>query len=122
MLRLEGERETLDVVEDQLGCPTWVADLAAGLLELARSAVPAQTLHYVNAGQASWCEFAREIFRLTGADPARVRGVDTASFPRPAPRPAWSVLSTQSWAAAGLTPPRDWRAALAEHLAARTPG
>lgn len=122
MLRLEGERETLDVVDDQLGCPTWVADLADGLLELARSAVPAQTLHYVNAGQASWCEFAREIFRLTGADPERVRGVDTASFPRPAPRPAWSVLSTESWAAAGLTPPRDWRDALAAHLAARAEG
>ncbi|MGN6607721.1 MAG: dTDP-4-dehydrorhamnose reductase [Jatrophihabitans sp.] len=119
MLRLQGERETLDVVDDQLGCPTSAADLAAGMVELARSSVPAQTLHLVNDGQTSWCGFAREIFRLTGADPDRVHAVDTAAFPRPAPRPAWSVLSTAAWTAAGLTPPRDWRAALADHLAAR---
>jgi dTDP-4-dehydrorhamnose reductase len=119
MLTLEQQRDTLDVVEDQIGGPTWAADLAAGLVELARSTTPPQTLHYANAGQASWCDFAREIFRLAGADPARVHGVDTAAFPRPAPRPAWSVLSTESWAAAGLTPPRDWRDALAAHVAAR---
>jgi dTDP-4-dehydrorhamnose reductase len=118
MLRLEKDRDTLDVVDDQIGCPTWVADLADALLELGRSDVSAQTLHYVNAGQASWCEFAREIFRLAGADPARVHPVDTAAFPRPAPRPAWSVLSTATWAGAGLTPPRDWRAALAARFAA----
>jgi len=54
MLRLERERETLDVVADQIGSPTWVADLAAALIELGASAVPADVLHYVNGGQASW--------------------------------------------------------------------
>ncbi|GAB2455623.1 SDR family oxidoreductase [Jatrophihabitans fulvus] len=113
MRRLERERDTVDVVADQIGSPTWARDLAAGLVELGRSDVPGGTLHYVNGGQASWCDLAREVFRLAGADPDRVRPTDTASFPRPAPRPAWSVLSTASWTAAGLTAPRPWQDALA---------
>lgn len=117
MLRLERERETLDVVADQVGSPTWVADLARALIELGGSTVPGGVLHYANAGQASWFALAREVFRLVGADPRRVRPVDTAAFPRPARRPAWSVLSTRSWVAAGLHPPRRWQHALAAALA-----
>jgi dTDP-4-dehydrorhamnose reductase len=119
MLRLEQERDTLDVVADQIGGPTWTADLAAALVELGTTRPPAATWHYVNTGQASWYEFAAEIFRLAGTDPTRVRPVDTAAFPRPAPRPAWSVLSTASWTRAGLTPPRPWQEALAEALTYR---
>jgi dTDP-4-dehydrorhamnose reductase len=119
MLRLEGERETVDVVADQIGSPTSAADLAAALVELATGCPPAGVLHYVNAGQASWYELARETFRLAGADPSRVRPTDTASFPRPAPRPAWSVLSTAAWVARGLTPPRPWQDALADVVAER---
>ena len=113
MRRLERERETVDVVADQIGCPTWAADLAAALVELGRADLPGGVLHYVNAGQASWYDLAREVFRLAGADPSRVHPVDTAAFPRPAPRPAWSVLSTKAWTAAGLTAPRPWQDALA---------
>lgn len=120
MLRLERERDTVDVVADQIGSPTYARDLAGALVELARSATPAGVLHYVNAGQASWFDLAREVFRLAGADPERVRPTDTASFPRPAKRPAWSVLSTRAWIAAGLTPPRPWRDALAEALRTRS--
>jgi dTDP-4-dehydrorhamnose reductase len=116
MLRLERERETLDVVADQIGSPTWVADLAAALIELGASAVPASVLHYVNGGQASWFDLAREVFRLVGAEPSRIRPVDTAAFPRPARRPAWSVLSTRAWVAAGLRAPRRWQNALAAAL------
>jgi dTDP-4-dehydrorhamnose reductase len=119
MLRFEGERDTLDVVDDQIGCPTWVGDLAAALIELGRSDVPPGVLHFVNAGQGSWCDLARETFRLVGADPERVRPTDSASFVRPAPRPAWSVLSTAAWVEAGLTAPRPWQEALAAALAAR---
>ena len=120
MLRLEKERDTVDVVADQIGSPTYAGDLAGALIELGRlPSLPASLLHYVNAGQASWFELAREAFRLAGADPERVRPTDTASFPRPAPRPAWSVLSTRAWVAAGLTPPRPWQEALAEAIAAR---
>lgn len=116
MRRLERERDTVDVVADQIGSPTWVGDLASALVALGRSDTPAGVLHYVNTGRASWCELAREVFRLVGADPSRVRAVDSGVFPRPAPRPAWSVLSTASWVGHGLPAPRAWQEALAESL------
>jgi dTDP-4-dehydrorhamnose reductase len=119
MLRLEKERETLTVVADQLGSPTYVDDLAGGIIELVAHGVPAGTLHYTNAGTASWCDLARETFRLVGADPERVRPITTAEYPVPAPRPAWSVLSPRAWIAAGLTAPRPWAEALADHLGRR---
>jgi dTDP-4-dehydrorhamnose reductase len=118
MVRLEAERETLTVVADQIGSPTWAGDLAAGLIELGRSRVPAGTLHLTNSGQASWFDLAQAVFELRGADPSRIHPITTAEFPVPAPRPAWSVLSTAAWTGAGLTAPRDWRAALAVSLAA----
>ena len=117
MVRLEAERDELNVVGDQIGSPTWVGDLAAGLIELGGSQVPASTLHLTNSGQASWCDLARAVFELRGADPARVHPITTAEYPLPAPRPAWSVLSDAAWTAAGLTAPRHWRDALAESLA-----
>lgn len=112
MARLESTRPTVSVVDDQLGTPTFAADLAAALLELAGSATPGGTLHATNSGQATWFDFARAIFTELGADPERVQPTTTADFPRPAPRPAYSVLSGTAWAAAGLTPLRPWRAAL----------
>jgi dTDP-4-dehydrorhamnose reductase len=117
MRRLETERPTVDVVTDQVGSPTWAADLATGLIELGRRGPVPGVLHYVNTGQASWFDLAREVFRLCGADPDRVRPTLSAAFVRPAPRPAWSVLSTRSWTAAGLTEPRSWQQALAAALA-----
>jgi dTDP-4-dehydrorhamnose reductase len=113
MARLEGERETLTVVDDQHGSPTWTGDLAAGLLELAaRTDLPGGVLHATNGGSTTWCGFARAVFAEIDADPARVQPCTTADFPRPAPRPAYSVLSGTAWAAAGLTPLRPWRDAL----------
>jgi dTDP-4-dehydrorhamnose reductase len=113
MARLSGERETLDVVEDQIGCPTWAADLAAALLQLVAVAPPAGIYHAAGAGRASWFELARAVFEELGLDPERVRPTTSAAFQRPAPRPAWSVLSSSEWQDAGLTPLRPWRAALA---------
>ncbi|MGW4483577.1 dTDP-4-dehydrorhamnose reductase [Amycolatopsis sp. NPDC004368] len=119
--RLAGEREQLTVVDDQLGSPTWSADLAAGLVELAgRIAAgdgPAsRVLHCTGGGEVTWCGFARAIFEEIGADPERVRPCTTEEFPRPAPRPAYSVLSNASWREAGLTPLRPWREALAAYF------
>nr|WP_031937353.1 dTDP-4-dehydrorhamnose reductase [Prescottella defluvii] len=118
MLRLERERDTIQVVTDQTGSPTYSADLAAGLLELARTGGGgATTLHATNSGTATWFDLARAVFAEVGADPARVRPCSSAEFVRPAPRPAYSVLSPESWTAAGLTPLRPWRDALGDALA-----
>jgi dTDP-4-dehydrorhamnose reductase len=120
ILALERRRDTLDVVDDQIGSPTSALDLGAALVEVGGIAgdLPG-VVHYVNSGRASWCELAREVFRLAGADATRVHAVDTAAFPRPAPRPAWSVLSTRSWTTAGLSAPRPWQDALAAVVATR---
>ncbi|ONI85935.1 dTDP-4-dehydrorhamnose reductase [Actinosynnema sp. ALI-1.44] len=119
ILRLEGERDSLSVVDDQRGSPTWSADLATGLLELADRIVSgdgpkSRVLHCTGGGETTWYGFARAIFEELGADPERVKPCTTADFPRPAPRPANSVLSPAAWVDAGLTPLRPWREALSE--------
>ena len=117
MTRLEAERDTVDVVDDQHGSPTWTADLAAGLLELTeRPGLPGGVLHATNSGATTWFGLARAVFAELGADPERVRPTTTAAFPRPAPRPGFSVLSDRAWRAAGLTPLPGWRDALHRFL------
>ncbi|WP_248499572.1 dTDP-4-dehydrorhamnose reductase [Tomitella gaofuii] len=130
MRRLEAERESVDVVDDQCGSPTYVRDLARGIAELtevlaagpaepgARPGPVGRTLHAAGGGAATWYEVARAVFEELGADPDRVRACLTEDMPRPAPRPRYSVLSGGSWADAGLTPLRHWRPALAAALAA----
>jgi dTDP-4-dehydrorhamnose reductase len=117
MARLAGERDSLSVVDDQVGSPTWAADLAHGLLELAekvarRDGPDRKLLHCTNSGQTTWYEFARAIFAEMGLDKSRVQPCTTQEFPRPAPRPAYSVLSDAAWREAGLAPLRPWREAL----------
>ncbi|TBN55938.1 dTDP-4-dehydrorhamnose reductase [Glaciihabitans arcticus] len=112
ILRLATERETLSVVADQVGQPTFTRDLAEQTVRLLDSGVPNGTWHGTNAGQASWFDFARAIFERAGLDPERVTPTDSSQFTRPAPRPAYSVLGHNAWTAAGLTPMRDWRSAL----------
>jgi dTDP-4-dehydrorhamnose reductase len=117
MRRLEQERDTVSVVADQIGSPTYAADLATALLELAAHPAAPTVLHATNSGRASWFDLARAVFAGIGADPARVRPCTTAEFPRPAARPAYSVLSGTAWREAGLTPLRPWESALTEALA-----
>ncbi|MGY6018368.1 dTDP-4-dehydrorhamnose reductase [Streptomyces spinosirectus] len=118
MIRLEGVKDTLDVVDDQRGQPTWSADLAGLLLALGRGALagtaPAGIYHGTSSGETTWYGFTREIFRLLGADPGRVRPTTSEAFVRPAPRPAYSVLGHDRFAESGVEPLRDWRAALTE--------
>ncbi len=120
MRRLEKSRDTVSVVDDQVGSPTYAPDLAAGLWELVRhghhAPVAGAILHATNLGAVTWYAVARAVFAGVGADPDRVRPCTTAEFPRPAPRPAYSVLSPRSWRDAGLTPLREWSAALADAL------
>lgn len=108
MRRLEGERETVSVVDDQTGQPTWTAELADQIIALVDAEAPAGTYHGTSSGSTTWFGFARLVFELAGADPDRVRPTTTDEFPRPAPRPAWSVLGHDRWAAAGLGPMRPW--------------
>lgn len=112
MLRLAAGRETLTVVDDQRGQPTWTGDLAAQLVALIDSPVRAGVFHGTAAGETTWFGFAKAVFEEAGLDPERVQPTDSASFVRPAPRPSYSVLGHDGWAAAGLTPMRDWRDAL----------
>jgi dTDP-4-dehydrorhamnose reductase len=112
MARLERERDTVSVVDDQRGSPTWSADLARALVELATSTAPTGTYHCTNSGDTTWFGFTQAIFTELGADPARVLPTTTDAFPRPAPRPAYSVMSDSAWRAAGLTPMPGWRDAL----------
>jgi dTDP-4-dehydrorhamnose reductase len=117
MARLATERETVDVVDDQRGSPTWARDLAAALLTLAALRPAARTWHVTGGGETTWYELARETFQLTGHDPDRVHPTTTDKFPRPAPRPAYSVLDGADWIAAGLPEPRPWQESLAEAIA-----
>jgi dTDP-4-dehydrorhamnose reductase len=106
----------VSVVDDQVGSPTWAADLATGLVALgARPGPVPPVLHRTDAGAVSWYGLARAVYVVVGADPALVTPTTTEAFPRPAPRPAWSVLDGSAWLAAGLPAPRPWRTAL--HLA-----
>ncbi|MGH3816109.1 MAG: sugar nucleotide-binding protein, partial [Pseudonocardiaceae bacterium] len=120
MARLAGERDTVRVVDDQHGNPTWTHDLADGLIALVLAAerVHPGVLHCVNAGSTTWCGLARAVFAEIGADPERVQPCTTAEFPRPAPRPANSMLDTTCWSAAGLAALRPWREALSAAVAA----
>ena len=118
MRRLAAGNGPVDVVDDQTGSPTYVADLAAALLQVADDRVPGPILHAANGGEVSRFGQARAVFEECGADPARVRPVSTARFPRPAPRPAYSALGGRQSAAAGLAPLRPWRDALVAALAA----
>jgi dTDP-4-dehydrorhamnose reductase len=112
MAKLERSHETVSVVDDQRGSPTWSQDLARGLVELASSAAPGGIYHCTNSGDTTWHGFTQAIFAELGANPERVLPTTSDKFPRPAPRPAYSVLSDEAWRAAGLQPLPDWRAAL----------
>jgi dTDP-4-dehydrorhamnose reductase len=122
MAKLAATRDTLSVVDDQRGCPTWTGDLADGLLALASKVAsgdePAsRILHCAGGGETTWFGFAQAVFEELGLDPARVRPCTTEEFPRPAPRPAYSVLSDRAWREAGLPAMRPWREALAAAFA-----
>jgi dTDP-4-dehydrorhamnose reductase len=115
--RLLTERETIRVVVDQCGCPTYAEDLAALLVWLADSGLRGR-FHGTNAGVTTWYAFAGEIARASGHDPARVLPCTTADYPTPARRPACSILRDTRLAAAGAPPRPSWQDALRRYLAA----
>lgn len=128
MLRLAGERDRIDVVDDQRGQPTWSYALAGRLVALAEAALagraPAGAYHGTASGETTWYGLARAVFALSGLDPDRVRPTTSERFPRPARRPAYSVLGHDRWAATGLVPLPDWHDMLGEalrHIVSVTP-
>jgi dTDP-4-dehydrorhamnose reductase len=116
MARLAAERETVSVVDDQRGQPTWTSDLADAIVRLVTSEAPFGMYHATSSGETTWFGFAQEIFRVLGHDPNRVLPTTSETFVRPAPRPAYSVLGHNAWQSAGVAPIREWSDAMAESM------
>lgn len=121
MLRVaaNGETTPVTVVDDQLGRPTFTADLAAALRRLAVGRIPG-TFHLSNPSEVTWFGFARAVFAAAGHDPERVVAITSDQLlpARPAPRPAYSVLGDTAWTSVGFAPLRPWSDALTETVCA----
>ncbi|GAA4686859.1 dTDP-4-dehydrorhamnose reductase [Frondihabitans cladoniiphilus] len=117
MLKLAETHDTVSVVDDQLGQPTWTLDLARQIVALLDAGAPAGVYHGTNSGRATWFDLARAVFAAQGLDPERVRPTDSRAFVRPAARPSFSVLGQDAWQRAGLAPMRPWQEALSEAAA-----
>ena len=118
MLRAAEEGRELRVVNDQRGCPTSSADLAAALIavaERAHEAGAAGTYHFCNAGMTTWYDFAREIFRIKSIEP-KLAPISTEEFAAKAKRPRSSVLDCTSFTSAFGVEPRPWQLALEDTM------
>lgn len=113
MLRLGAEREQLRIVDDQRGCPTSAIDIAEALLTIATRGGAAGTYHFVNRGEASWCDLARFVFARAGMG-VEVEAITTADYPTPAKRPANSSLSADKIQLTFGVSPRPWQDAVGE--------
>jgi len=111
-------KDEIRVVNDQTGQPTYAGDVAKQIIELVSAEAPSGFYHATNSAQATWFEFAQEIFKQVGADVSRVIPVSTDEFPRPAKRPAYSVLGHGAWSKTRVPAMRDWRLALTEAMPA----
>ena len=106
------------VVNDQKGQPTFAGDLAEKIIETIVSKSPFGIYHGTNSGEATWFEFAQEIFGLSGRDKSRVIPVSSSEFPRAAKRPKYSVLSHDKWKKSKIIEMREWKLALAHEMPA----
>lgn len=111
MMRLARAGAGAKVVTDQRGQPTWTADVAAAMIALVRAGATG-ICHLTSSGSATWYDLAVEVFSLAGADPGLVSPVRTDTRPRPAARPACSVLGHAATTRPGVPPIGEWRAAL----------
>ena len=114
--RLLAERESLTVVDDQHGSPTYAPDLATLILHLTETDATG-IFHGTNAGHCTWFEFAQEIARLSAADPGRIMPCTTADYPTPAQRPACSILRETRLASLGVPALSKWPDATARYVA-----
>jgi dTDP-4-dehydrorhamnose reductase len=116
ILKLASSRRELDVVNDQLGCPTYTIDLARSIIELCHKNASG-IVHATNSGECTWFDFASEIVASAGVE-TQVRPTSTDQFVRPAKRPSYSVLSSTSLQRYGMVTP-TWQDALRRYLAER---
>jgi dTDP-4-dehydrorhamnose reductase len=116
ILKLAANRSTIDVVNDQRGCPTYAADLAQAITQLCQRDARG-IVHATNRGDCTWFEFAREIVTQAGLTTI-VKPTTTDKFVRPAERPKYSVLSSSSLEKYAITMPH-WQDALKRYLATR---
>jgi dTDP-4-dehydrorhamnose reductase len=107
-LRLAAQPGELRFVDDQHGCPTFTAELAPAIRRLVTARLPG-TFHITNQGATTWFEFVRTVLEMAGHDAGRVVPVKTEEFPRPAPRPAFSVLDNAALRLSGLPLLGHWR-------------
>ena len=116
MIGLSKKNKELKVVNDQVGCPTYAKDLAKGIKEIIdKKSEKYGIYHVTNKGEVSWYEFAKKIFEIKKIE-IKVNPCTSEEFPRPAPRPHYSVLNNQKWINAGFTPLRNYEEALKEYL------
>ena len=115
MLALGAQRDEVAVVTDQVGCPTWTGHLAGALVALAERPLDGAVHHIAGAGSCTWNDLAREVFDRAGLA-CRVAPTTTDQFPRPARRPAYSVLASERPDAIRLPP---WQQGVADYLATR---
>lgn len=108
MIALAQKMPELKVVDDQKGCPTWTYDLAQGILTIIKENRPYGTYHVCGSGDTTWCGFAKKIFEYKGID-IKVSPCSTEEFPRPAKRPAYSIMDN-----AGIC--RHWEKSLKQYL------
>ena len=112
MMRLMKEKESINVVEDQVGSPTYAADLAQVIMHIiTQDAKAGGIYHYSNDGRISWYEFALAIKDLTGSR-CKVNPIPSAQYPTPAKRPHYSLLDKTKIASTFLVPISNWRASL----------
>lgn len=113
MLKLAATNDTVSVVNDQFGQPTWTTDVARQIILMLDNELTPGVYHATSTGHTTWFAFAKEVFRNAGLDPERVTPTTSAAFVRPAPRPSYSVLGHGAWKREAVPSIRDWREALA---------
>ena len=116
MINLSKKNKELKVVNDQIGSPTYAKDLAKAIKEIVEKKSEKYGIYHVtNKGQVSWYEFAKKIFEIKKIE-IKVNPCTSEEYPRPAPRPHYSVLSDKKWIESGFTPMRNYEEALKEYL------
>ena len=114
--KIEDQETKLRIVDDQVGQPTLVTDLAARILLMSSIKLNSKIYHATNTGQASWYDFASRIFKLQNQPIGHISAIQTSDYNSVAMRPAYSVLGQSAWEDSGLSPMRNWGDALDEVL------